>query len=191
MINDVIFAPFKFRNLIIKNRIFCASISGRFDNEDGSLTQTRINWECKFAAGEVGAIISSDAAVLMEGRSIAGHATIHRDDFIPLWERLGRAVHQFDCKYILQLDHCGRQMHIPGVHNQRRRSLSSTPRCQGASVDCRGATSLQAEAPDARAPASAEPEDFRPTSRCCDDGLLHRRERPPAREVKGWHEGAA
>jgi 2,4-dienoyl-CoA reductase-like NADH-dependent reductase (Old Yellow Enzyme family) len=127
-LTDIIFNPLQFRNLTVKNRIFRSSISGRFDNEDGSLTQTRINWECKFAAGGVGAIISSYVPVLMEGRIIAGYATIHRDDLIPLWARLGEAVHRFDCKFIMQLSHSGRQMDIPGVHNAHRPSLSSTSR---------------------------------------------------------------
>ena len=48
---DIIFTPLRFRHLTVKNRVFRSSISGRFDNEDGSLTQTRINWECKFAKG--------------------------------------------------------------------------------------------------------------------------------------------
>jgi len=61
---DVIFTPLKFNNLEVKNRIFRSSVSGRFDNEDGSLTQTRINWECKFAKGGIGAIISSYVPVL-------------------------------------------------------------------------------------------------------------------------------
>jgi 2,4-dienoyl-CoA reductase (NADPH2) len=125
---DVIFTPLHFRNLTVKNRIFRSNISGRFDNEDGSLTQTRINWECKFAAGGVGAIISSYVPVLMNGRIIAGYATVHRDDFIPLWQRLGEAVHRFDCKFIMQLSHSGRQMDIPGVQNCHRPSLSSTSR---------------------------------------------------------------
>src|SRR5271163_2267856 len=126
MTQDILFAPLKFRNLTVKNRIFRSNISGRFDNEDGSLTQTRINWESKFAAGGVGAIISSYVPVLMEGRIIAGYATVHRDDFIPLWEKLGKAVHSFDCKFIMQLSHSGRQMDVPGVHNYARRALSST-----------------------------------------------------------------
>jgi 2,4-dienoyl-CoA reductase-like NADH-dependent reductase (Old Yellow Enzyme family) len=64
--NDVIFTPLKFRNLTVKNRIFRSSISGRWDNEDGSLSQTRVNWESKFAKGGVGAIISSFVPVLLE-----------------------------------------------------------------------------------------------------------------------------
>src|SRR3982074_3209576 len=100
MNQDVIFTPLRFRNLEVKNRIFRSSISGRFDNEDGSLTQTRINWECKFAKGGVGAIISSYVPVLMEGRIIAGYATVHRDDFIPHWQKLGGGGPRFGRKCI-------------------------------------------------------------------------------------------
>jgi 2,4-dienoyl-CoA reductase-like NADH-dependent reductase (Old Yellow Enzyme family) len=128
MSDDVIFTPLSFRRLTVKNRVFRSNVSGRFDNEDGSLTQTRINWECKFAKGGVGAVISSFVPVMMQGRIVAGYATIHRDEFIPLWEALGKAVHSFDCKYILQLSHSGRQMDVPGVHNLNRPSPSSTGR---------------------------------------------------------------
>jgi 2,4-dienoyl-CoA reductase-like NADH-dependent reductase (Old Yellow Enzyme family) len=123
---DVIFTPLAFRNLTVKNRVFRSNISGRFDNEDGSLTQTRINWETKFAKGGVGAIISSYVPVAMEGRIIAGYATIHRDDFIPLWAELAKAVHKHGSRYIMQLSHSGRQMDLPGVHNQHRPTPSST-----------------------------------------------------------------
>ncbi len=126
MADDILITPLKFRSLEVKNRIFRSNISGRFDNEDGSLTQTRINWETKFAAGGVGAILSSYVPVAMEGRIIANYATIHRDDFIPLWQRLGEAVHAHGAKYILQLSHSGRQMDLPGIHNQARPTPSAT-----------------------------------------------------------------
>ncbi|MCG5508754.1 NADH:flavin oxidoreductase [Ectothiorhodospira lacustris] len=125
---DPIFTPLVFRNLTLKNRILRSNISGRFDNEDGSLTQTRINWECRFAQGGVGAILSSYVPVAMHGRIIAGYATIHRNDFIPLWTRLGEAVHRHDCRFILQLSHSGRQMDLPGIHNQHRPAPSPTHR---------------------------------------------------------------
>lgn len=125
-----VFTPLKMRNLEVKNRIFRSNISGKWDNEDGSLTQTRINWECMFADGGVGAIISSYVPVLLSGRIIAGYATIHNDRLIPYWEKLIKAVHQYDCKYIIQLSHSGRQMDLPGVHNQHRPNLSSTNRSE-------------------------------------------------------------
>ena len=68
MTEDLIFQPLKFRNLTVKNRIFRSNISGRFDNEDGSLTQTRINWECKFAAGGIGGFGHSTGGYLLEAK---------------------------------------------------------------------------------------------------------------------------
>ena len=118
--------PISFRNLTVKSRIFRSSISGRFDQEDGRPTQTRVNWESKFAAGSVGAIIASYVPVMMEVRIIAGYATIHRDDFIPHWARIGESVHAHGTKFILQLSQSGRQLDLPGIHNRNRIALSST-----------------------------------------------------------------
>src|SRR5258705_7366619 len=97
---DAIFQPLSFRNLTVKNRIFRSNISGRFDNYDGSGTQTRINWELKFARGGVGAIISSFVPVHPRGRIIPNYATIDRDERIPFWHALGTAVHEHDCRFI-------------------------------------------------------------------------------------------
>ncbi|MDZ4791872.1 MAG: NADH:flavin oxidoreductase [Hyphomicrobiales bacterium] len=121
-----VLSPLKMRNLEVKNRIFRSNISGRFDNEDGSLTQTRVNWERMFAEGGAGAIISSYVPVLMSGRIIAGYATIHDDSFIPLWAKVVEAVHAHGCKYVMQLSHGGRQIDLPGLQNQYRAGLSST-----------------------------------------------------------------
>lgn len=126
MSTDVLFEPLQFRHLIVKNRILRSSISGRFDNYNGSGTQTRINWEEKFARGVVGAIISSFVAVSVEGRHVPNYATIHSDAQIPFWRAVGEHVHQHDCKYILQLNHAGRQMDFKGVDNLESQTLSST-----------------------------------------------------------------
>ncbi|MDT7604264.1 MAG: hypothetical protein QOF61_2261 [Acidobacteriota bacterium] len=123
---DAIFQPLQFRHLTVKNRIFRSNVSGRFDNYDGSGSQARINWEVKFARGGVGAIISSFVPVSIRGRIVPNYATIDGDDKIPFWIALGRAVHAYDCKYILQLSHSGRQQDIQGVENEYRRGLSST-----------------------------------------------------------------
>jgi 2,4-dienoyl-CoA reductase-like NADH-dependent reductase (Old Yellow Enzyme family) len=113
--SDVIFEPLSFRSLTVKNRVFRSNISGRFDNYDGSGTQTRINWETKFAKGGVGAIISSFAPVHPRGRIIPYYATIDRDERIPFWRAVGEAVHRYDCKFLVQLSHGGRQRDIPDL----------------------------------------------------------------------------
>ncbi len=121
---DTIFTPLAFRNLTIKNRIVRSNISGRFDNFDGSGNQARINWEVKFAQGGVGAILSSFVPVTMRGRIVPNYATIDRDECVPFWTEVGKRVHEFDCKFILQLSHGGRQRDLPGFEYSK--GLSST-----------------------------------------------------------------
>lgn len=126
MANDIIFEPLKFRNLTVKNRIFRSNISGRFDYYNGIGTQARINWEEKFARGGVGAIISSHVPISVRGRILPNYAFIDNDDKIPFWRKLGEKLHEYNCKYIMQLSHGGRQRDIAGVENSFNRGLSST-----------------------------------------------------------------
>jgi 2,4-dienoyl-CoA reductase-like NADH-dependent reductase (Old Yellow Enzyme family) len=112
---DAIFQPLVFPNLTIKNRILRSNVSGRFDNYDGSGNQARINWEVKFARGGVGAIVSSFVPVQLRGRIVPNYAMIDHDRHIPFWRALGRAVHEHDCKFIMQLSHAGRQRDIGGI----------------------------------------------------------------------------
>ncbi|MBX3069236.1 MAG: NADH:flavin oxidoreductase [Thermomicrobiales bacterium] len=124
MTDDIIFQPLRFRNLTIPNRILRSNIAGKFDGYDGSGSQTRINWELKFARNGVGAIVSSWVGVDLRGRIVPGYASIYRDDQIPFWRELGKQVHEYDCKYILQLAHAGRQRDVPGF--EIAKALTST-----------------------------------------------------------------
>jgi len=124
---DVIFEPLQFRNLTTKNRIWRSNISGRFDNYDGSGNQARINWETRFAKGGVGAILSSFVPVQIRGRIMPNYATIDSDERIPFWRELGRAVHEHDCKFILQLSHGGRQRDIGGIEYEKGLSATDKP----------------------------------------------------------------
>jgi 2,4-dienoyl-CoA reductase-like NADH-dependent reductase (Old Yellow Enzyme family) len=126
MQSDIIFQPLKFRNLTVKNRLFRSSISGRWDNYDGSGNQARINWEEKFARGGVGAIITSFVPVHMRGRIMPNYAMIDHDDKVPFWRKVGEMAREYDCKFILQLSHSGRQRDVPGVENLMNKGLSST-----------------------------------------------------------------
>ena len=78
----------------------------------------------------MGAILSSHVPVHLRGRILPNYATIDHDERIPFWRKLGRKVHQYDCSYILQLSHGGRQRDIPGVENHRSIGLSSTNRAE-------------------------------------------------------------
>jgi 2,4-dienoyl-CoA reductase-like NADH-dependent reductase (Old Yellow Enzyme family) len=124
-VTAAIFEPLQLRNLTVKNRVLRSSISGRFDNYEGSGTRTRINWELKFARGGVGAIVSSWCGVEQRGFIVPNYAAIDHDGTIPFWRELGERVHEHDCKYVLQLAHGGRQRDIRGLDLERK-GLSST-----------------------------------------------------------------
>src|SRR4029453_9217946 len=122
--NDVIFEPLEFRNLTVKNRLFRSSLSGRFDNYDGSGTEIRINWDVKSAKGGLGAIISSNTPVHPRGLIVPNYSHIDRDELIPFYRELVSRVHEHDCRYIIQLAFSGRQRDVPGI--QYEKGLSST-----------------------------------------------------------------
>lgn len=126
MDNDPIFVPLRFRNLTVKNRLFRANISGRFDHYDGTGSPVRIRWEEKFARGGVGAIVSSHVPVALRGRVMPGYALIDSDARVPFWREVGEAVHRYDCRFLLQLTYAGRQQDIPGIENLPYRALSSS-----------------------------------------------------------------
>lgn len=126
MASDIIFDPLIFRNLTVKNRIFRSNISGKFDHYNGYGTQARITWEEKFARGGVGAIISSHVPISARGRILPNYAFIDNDDKIPFWRTVGKKVHEYDCKYIMQISHGGRQRDEGGVENSFNKALSST-----------------------------------------------------------------
>ena len=126
MVDDVLFRPLAFRHLTVKNRLFRSSISGRIDNYDGSGAPARIAWEQRFARGGVGAIISAHVPVHIRGRILPNYATIDRDERVPFWRLVVDRVHDFDCKFILQLSHSGHQQDIGGVENLGLTPLSST-----------------------------------------------------------------
>src|SRR3981081_1501964 len=123
MAEDIIFTPLKLgAQFEAKNRIFRSSISGKFDNYDGSgPTQARINWEEKFARGGVGAIITSYVPVAAHGRILTNYAMIDRDERIADWARLIRQIHTYDCRFIIQISHSGRQRDEEGIDNYLKR----------------------------------------------------------------------
>jgi 2,4-dienoyl-CoA reductase-like NADH-dependent reductase (Old Yellow Enzyme family) len=125
--NKRIFEECKFQNLTVKNRLIRSSISGRIDNYNGSGTPARVKFEEKFAKGEVGAIISSHVPIRIDSRVLPNYATIDCDERIPFWEEVGRRVHEYGCKYIVQLSMSGRQQDIGGIENQEMREKGLGP----------------------------------------------------------------
>jgi 2,4-dienoyl-CoA reductase (NADPH2) len=57
---------------------------------------------------------------------VPGFALIDRDERIPFFRELGERVHEYDCKYIVQLNHAGRHRDIADLEFPK--GLSSTDR---------------------------------------------------------------
>ncbi len=121
---ETIFQPLRFRHLEAPNRLFRSSISGRFDNYDGSGTRVRLDWDVKFARGGIGTIISSNTPVHPRGLIVPNYAHLDTDDKVPFWSELGRRVREHGAKYVVQLAFSGRQRDIPSVLYDK--GLSST-----------------------------------------------------------------
>jgi 2,4-dienoyl-CoA reductase (NADPH2) len=77
------------------------------------MSEARLAWDRRFAQGGVAAIISSNSSIRPDGAAVPGYATIDDDRTIPSWRRLVREVHQYDCRYIIQLHFSGRQRDLP------------------------------------------------------------------------------
>ena len=122
----LIFGALECRALTVKNRLFRSNISGMFDDYNGHGGNARLNWEEKFAKGGVGCIISSFTPVAVRGRILPRYAMIDHDNKIPFWRAIGERVHKYDCKFIMQLSHSGRQQDLGGVENLYKKGLSST-----------------------------------------------------------------
>jgi len=61
------------------------------------------------------------------GRLLPGYALIDRDDRVPFWRELIRRVHEYDCRYILQLAHAGRERIIGGFEYPTGVSATDEP----------------------------------------------------------------
>lgn len=110
---DPIFQPLTINGLTLKNRVIRSSLGGRVDYYDGSMSEARIAWDRRFARGGVAAIVSSNAGIRTDGIAVPGYASIDHDRTIPSWRRLVDAVHEHDCRYIIQLHFSGRQRDLP------------------------------------------------------------------------------
>jgi 2,4-dienoyl-CoA reductase (NADPH2) len=64
--------------------------------------------------------------VHIRGRIAPNYAMIDHDGKIPFWRKVGEMAREYDCKFIMQLSHSGRQRDVPGVENLMNKALSST-----------------------------------------------------------------
>lgn len=122
----MLFDPFQIKNLHFKNRIIRSSIGGRTSFYDGTVTSAFKNFEKRFAEHDVAGIISATISVNHHRTSPMEYPKLSDDRYIkPLAEAI-KAVHQYDCRYIIQIGDTGGATHTSMFAQQSDAKSSST-----------------------------------------------------------------
>lgn len=105
----MLFEPFSFAGLNLKNRIVRSATYEKRADEDGFVTDLLIDFYEELARGGSGLIISGNVLVHTSGRSVPQQLCIHNDFYIDKLKDLTGAVHHAGGRIIMQLVHGGRQ----------------------------------------------------------------------------------
>jgi 2,4-dienoyl-CoA reductase (NADPH2) len=122
----MIFEPFRIKDMHFKNRILRSSIGGRTSYYDGTVTSAFKNFEKRFAENDVAGIISATISVNDKRTSPMEYPKLSDDRFIgPLAEAI-KAVHRYDCRYIIQIGDTGGHTHTSLFSQPEDAKSSST-----------------------------------------------------------------
>jgi len=105
----MLFEPFTFSGLTVKNRIVRAALYEKRADADGFVTDALIRFYEDLARGGSGLIITGSTLVHPSGRSLPRMLSVHSDIYIEGLKRLTDAVHGHDCLIALELTHGGAQ----------------------------------------------------------------------------------
>ncbi len=105
----MLFEPFSFRGIEIRNRIVRSATYEKRADVDGFVTDALIQFYEELTKGGAGLIISGNALVHVSGRSVPQMICVHNDFYVDKLKRLTDAIHQSSGKVVIQLVHGGRQ----------------------------------------------------------------------------------
>lgn len=105
----MLFEPFEFSGLRLKNRIVRAATYEKRADEDGFVTDFMVEMYETLTQGGCGMIITGNALVHPSGRAFHQMLCIHSDIYIDGLRRLTDSVHRLGGVIAVQLTHGGRQ----------------------------------------------------------------------------------
>jgi len=113
-----LFEPINIGKLTLKNRFMRSATHEWLASDEGFVTDRMIDFYRKLAQGDIGLIVPGYAYVDPSGKSSVRQGAIYDDRFIPGYQKLVNAVHQYDSKIALQIVHGGRQvkLRLIGTH---------------------------------------------------------------------------
>ena len=94
---------------MVPNRVVRSATNDRMAEISGETTEEMIKTYEALAAGGVGLIITGHAYVTWNGKASVEMLGAHNDEMIPGLTKLVKAVHKYDSKIVLQINHAGRQ----------------------------------------------------------------------------------
>jgi 2,4-dienoyl-CoA reductase-like NADH-dependent reductase (Old Yellow Enzyme family) len=106
---SILFEPIEINGMKIPNRIVRSATNDRCADGFGRVTDSLVRVYEALAAGGVGLIITGHAFVAPDGKASPTMLGIESDDSIPGLKRLVDAVHRYDSKIVIQINHAGRQ----------------------------------------------------------------------------------
>lgn len=122
----MLFDPFEIKGMHFKNRVIRSSIGGRTSYYDGTVTPAFKNFEKRFAEHDVAGIISATISVNSDRTSPMEYPKISDDRFIKPLASAIKAVHQYDCRYIIQIGDTGGATHTSMLAQKGDAKSSST-----------------------------------------------------------------
>jgi len=105
----MLFEPFSFSGLNLKNRLVRSATYERRADEDGFVTESVIELYEDLTRGGIGLMITGNALMHPSGRTITQMLCIHSDIYIQGLKKLTSAVHELNGIIAIQLTHGGRQ----------------------------------------------------------------------------------
>ncbi|UCD87207.1 MAG: universal stress protein, partial [Desulfobacterales bacterium] len=104
----LIFSPFNLSRVTLKNRLTMAPMFWGYANEDGTVSQTLIDYYREIALGGVGMIVVANAVVDEFGIMASRVLRIDQDRFIPGLAELAKTIKSAGAVACLQINHAGR-----------------------------------------------------------------------------------
>jgi len=106
---SVVFSPFEFAGLRLRNRVVRSATCERMCPPDGRVTGDLVEFYRRLARGGTGLIVTGHAFVRADGRAGEGMMGADGDDLVPGLQELVEAVHEAGALVVCQLNHAGRQ----------------------------------------------------------------------------------
>lgn len=104
-----LFTPVKIGTMEVKNRFVVPAMDSHYTDERHKYTEDALYYYGEKAKGGFGMIITEYMCVSEEGLAGTTQAGIYDDSFLPSLKKLVDHIHQYDCRFIAQLQHSGRR----------------------------------------------------------------------------------